>query len=81
MEPNRMEFQKQCAFQSFCKRVLHNKACNAYEEIRRHRVKEVSFSDLSPLEEKQLYTPTTNIFRTRKKLNILRSRANGLQRS
>lgn len=56
MEPNRMEWQKQCAFQSFCKRVLHNEACNAHEEIRRHRVKEVSFSDLSPHEERQLYT-------------------------
>ena len=32
MEPNRVEFQKQCIFQSFCKRVLHNEACNAHEE-------------------------------------------------
>ncbi|MDY5252225.1 MAG: RNA polymerase subunit sigma, partial [Erysipelotrichaceae bacterium] len=31
MEPNRREFQKQCAFQSFCKRVLHNEACNAHD--------------------------------------------------
>ena len=31
MEPNRVEFQKQCIFQSFCKRVLHNEACNAHE--------------------------------------------------
>ena len=37
MEPNRVEFQKQCIFQSFCKRVLHNEACNAHEEIRRRR--------------------------------------------
>ena len=56
MKPNRMEFQKQCAFQSFCKRVLHNEACNAHEEIRRHRVKEVTFSDLALHEERQLYT-------------------------
>ena len=47
MEPNRVEFQKQCIFQSFCKRVLHNEACNAHEEIRRRRAKEVSFSDLA----------------------------------
>lgn len=36
-----------CIFQSFCKRVLHNEACNAHEEIRRRRAKEVSFSDLA----------------------------------
>ena len=56
MEPNRVEFQKQCIFQSFCKRVLHNEACNANEEIRRRRAKEVSFSDLALHEERQLYT-------------------------
>ena len=56
MEPNRREFQKQCAFQSFCKRVLHNEACNAHEEIRRRRAKEVSLSDLDLQEERQLYT-------------------------
>ena len=43
MEPNRVEFQKQCIFQSFCKLVLPNEACNAHEEIRRRRAKEVSF--------------------------------------
>ena len=47
MEPNRREFQKQCAFQSFCKRVLHNEACNAHDEIRRRRKREVSFCDLA----------------------------------
>ena len=56
MEPNRVEFQKQCIFQSFCKRVLHNEACNAHDEIRRHRAKEVTFSDLALHEERQLYT-------------------------
>ena len=44
MEPNRREFQKQCVFQSFCKRVLHNEACNAH------------FCDLALHEERQLYT-------------------------
>ena len=38
------------------KRVLHNEACNAHDEIRRRRIKEVSFSDLSLHEERQLYT-------------------------
>lgn len=71
MEPNRREFQKQCAFQSFCKRVLHNEACNAHDEIRRYfpfpaspdfvvgvgrRKREVSFCDLALHEERQLYT-------------------------
>ena len=56
MEPNRREFQKQCAFQSFCKRVLHNEACNAHDEIQRRRKREVSFCDLALHEERQLYT-------------------------
>ena len=50
MTPNRREFEKQCAFQKFCKSVLHN------EEIRRRRVREVTFSDLALHEERQLYT-------------------------
>lgn len=56
MEPNRREFQKQCAFQSFCKTVLHNEACDAHKEIKQHRVKEVTFSDLALHEERQLHT-------------------------
>ena len=56
MTPNRREFEKQCAFQKFCKSVLHNEACNAHEEIRRRRVREVTFSDLALHEERQLYT-------------------------
>ena len=50
MTPNRREFEKQCAFQKFCKSVLHNEACNAHEEIRRRRVREVTFSNLALLE-------------------------------
>ena len=56
MTPNRREFEKQCTFQKFCKSVLHNEACNAHEEIRRRRVREVTFSDLALYEERQLYT-------------------------
>lgn len=55
MTPNRREFEKQCTFQKFCKSVLHNEACNAHEEIRRRRVREVTFSDLALYEERQLY--------------------------
>ena len=54
MTPNRREFEKQCAFQKFCKSVLHNEACNAHEEIRRRRVREVTFSNLALHEERQL---------------------------
>ena len=54
MTPNRREFEKQCTFQKFCKSVLHNEACNAHEEIRRRRVREVTFSDLALYEERQL---------------------------
>lgn len=56
MTSNRREFEKQCAFQKFCKSVLHNEACNAHEEIRRRRVREVTFSNLALHEERQLYT-------------------------
>lgn len=55
MEPTRREFQKQCAFQSFCKTVLRNEACDAHKEIRRHRAKEITFSDMSFDEAQQLY--------------------------
>ena len=56
MEPNSREFYKQCAFQKFCNTVLHNEACDTHRELRRHRAKEVSFSDLALHEERQLYT-------------------------
>ena len=35
---------------------IRNEACNAHEEIRRRRVREVTFSDLALYEERQLYT-------------------------
>ena len=56
MEPNRLEYQKQRAFEIFCKRVLQNEAIDAHREIKRRRAKEVSFSDLSLYEQRQLYT-------------------------
>lgn len=56
MEPNRSEYQKQRVFETFCKQVLRNEAADAHEEIKRHRAKEVSFSDLSLHEQRQLYT-------------------------
>lgn len=59
MEPNRLEHQKQCAFQSFCKRTLRNEAANAHKEIKRRRAREVNFSDLSLHEQQQLYACDT----------------------
>lgn len=55
-EPIRTQWQIRCAFNGFCKRTLKNEALNAHRDIRRHQLREVSFSDLSPQEENQLYT-------------------------
>ena len=56
MEPNRREFQKQCAFQRYCNTVLHNEACDAHNELRKHRAKEVTFSDMTLEEARQLHS-------------------------
>lgn len=55
-EPNRTQWQIRCAFNGFCKRTLKNEAINAHGEIKRRQIQEVSFSDLTPQEENQLYT-------------------------
>ena len=55
-EPIRTQWQIRCAFNGFCKRTLKNEALNAHRDIKRHQLREVSFSDLSPQEENQLYT-------------------------
>ena len=46
-------------FNGFCKRTLKNEAINAHGEIKRRQLQEVSFSDLTPQEENQLYTYDT----------------------
>ena len=56
VEPNSREFYKQCAFQKFCNTVLHNEACDTHRELRRHKAKEVTFSDLTLEEARQLHT-------------------------
>ncbi len=56
MEPDRLEWQKRCAFNAFCKRVLENEAANAHRDIKQTQVKLVSFSDLTPQEAAQLYS-------------------------
>lgn len=67
MEPNRREFQKQCAFQSFCKRVLHNEACNATTKSGDAGNGKYRFATL-PCMRNGSFTPLTSIFKT-KKLN------------
>ena len=47
VEPERREFYKRCSFQKYCNTVLHNEACDAHKELRKHKAKEVTFSDLT----------------------------------
>ena len=58
-EPIRTQWQIRCAFNGFCKRTLKNEAINARRDTRRRQIREVSFSDLTPQEENQLYTYDT----------------------
>ena len=55
-EPNRTQWEIRCAFNGFCKKALKCEASNAHRDVRRHQLHEVTFSDLSPQEEEQLYT-------------------------
>lgn len=56
MEPTRTQWQVRCAFNSFCKRVLKNEAINAHNQRRQRQLREMTFSDLTPQDENQLYT-------------------------
>lgn len=56
IEPNRTEWQIRCAFNAFCKRVLKNEAIYIYNERQQQQAKEMTFSELTPLVESQLYT-------------------------
>ena len=55
-EPVRTQWQIRCAFNGYCKRALKNEAVNAHRDTKRQQLREVTFSDLSPQEENQLYT-------------------------
>jgi len=50
----RHERDKQCVFDSFCKKVLKHEARDYYIETKRKREREVSFSELSDRELAQL---------------------------
>ena len=55
-DPDRTQWQIRCAFNGFCKRALRHEAIDAYRETRRRQRHEISFSDLTPQEESQLYS-------------------------
>lgn len=52
----RLEWQKRCAFNGFCKRVLRCAASSHHRNTQRQKLKEVPFSELTPEESEQLYT-------------------------
>jgi len=56
VKSNSHEQDKRHAFDSFCKKVLKHEARDYYDELKRQRDKEVSFSNLSVKEMDQLYT-------------------------
>ena len=58
-EPTRTQWQIRCAFNGFCKRTLKHEAINAHKQTKRQQLREVTFSDLAPHEENQLYTLDT----------------------
>jgi len=70
VKPNSYELDKQHAFDAFCKKVLRNDVRNYYDEVKRLRSKEVSFSELSELELEQLST-TDKYFVTEQTFNVL----------
>lgn len=58
-EPIRTQWQIRCAFNGFCKETLRKERLAAHRDMKRRQLREVSFSDLTPQEEKQLYTHDT----------------------
>ena len=54
--PTRFEWQTRCEFNAYCKNTLRNELIDACRERKRRLRREVNFSDLTPHEEKQLYT-------------------------
>jgi len=70
VNPNSYELNKQHAFDAFCKKVLRNDVRNYYDEMKRLRDKEVSFSELSERELEQLST-TDKYFATEQTFNVL----------
>ena len=70
MKPTIHEQNKQHTFDAFCKKVLRNEARNYYDEMKRLRDKEVSFSELSKRELDQL-SATDYCFTTEQTFKVL----------
>ena len=70
MKPSNHEQSKRHTFDSFCKKILKNEARDYYDELKRQRKKEKSFSDLSLKEMDQLYT-VDKYFVTEQIFNVL----------
>jgi DNA-directed RNA polymerase specialized sigma subunit, sigma24 homolog len=56
MKLNNHKQSKQHAFDCYCKKVLKHEVRDFYDELKRQRSKEVSFSELSAKQMEQLYT-------------------------
>lgn len=56
MQPNNHEQSKRHTFDSFCKKILKHEARDYYDELKRQRSREITFSDLSAKEMEQLCT-------------------------
>lgn len=69
MKPSNHEQSKRHAFDS-CKKILKHEARDYYDELKRQRKKEKSFSDLSLKEMDQLYT-VDKYFVTERIFNVL----------
>ena len=59
MNPAQFEWQTRCEFNAYCKHTLRNELIDALRESKKRERHEVSFSALTPQEEKQLYTYDT----------------------
>lgn len=70
MKPSNHKQSKRHAFDSFCKKLLKNEARDYYDELKRQRRKEKTFSDLSAKEMKPLYT-VDKYFITEQIFNVL----------
>lgn len=70
VKPNNHEQCKQHAFDSFCKKILKHEARDYYDELKRQRSRETTFSDLSVKEMEQLYT-VDKYFVTEQIFNVL----------
>ena len=70
MKPQNHAQDKERVFDCFCKTVLRNEVRDYYDEIKRLREKERSFSELSEQELEQLST-TDKYFTTEQTFNVL----------